>query len=115
MKVDHDAVKKDVFTHFGMPLVDDDCFLCSFTHIFGGGYAAGYYGYKWSEVMSADAFGAFEEAGLGNDVALESVGRKLRETLYALGGSKSAYEVFMDFRGRRPTVEALLRQQGLTV
>ncbi len=115
VKVDHDAVKKDVFTHFGMPLVDDDCFLCSFTHIFGGGYAAGYYGYKWSEVMSADAFGAFEEAGLGNDDALESVGRKLRETLYALGGSKSAYEVFMDFRGRRPTVEALLRQQGLTV
>ena len=112
-KVDHDNVKKDVFTHFGMPLVDGDSFLCSFTHIFGGGYAAGYYGYQWSEVMSADVFGAFEEAGLENDDGLMAVGRRLRETLYALGGSKSAYEVFMDFRGRRPTTRALLRQQGL--
>ena len=112
-KVDHNEVKKEVFMHFAMPLVEDDCFLCSFTHIFGGGYAAGYYGYKWSEVMSADAFGAFEEAGLENDDALKAVGRKLRETLYALGGSKSAYEVFMEFRGRKPTAEALLRQQGL--
>ena len=111
-EVDHDAVKRDVFTHFGMPLTDDDRFLCSFTHIFGGGYAAGYYSYKWSEIMSADAYGAFEEAGLDNDEALQAVGRRLRETIYGLGGSKSAYDVFIEFRGRRSEVEPLLRQQG---
>ena len=111
-EVDPDAVKRSVFTHFGMPLTDDDRFLCSFTHIFGGGYAAGYYSYKWSEIMSADAYGAFEEAGLDNDEALQAVGRRLRETIYGLGGSKSAYDVFIEFRGRRSEVEPLLRQQG---
>jgi oligopeptidase A len=112
-EVDHDAVKRSVFTHFGMPLTDDDRFLCSFTHIFGGGYAAGYYSYKWSEIMSADAYGAFEEAGLDNDEAVQAVGRRLRETIYGLGGSKSAYDVFIEFRGRKSDVKALLRQQGL--
>ena len=112
-KVQHNEVKKSVFAHFGMPIVEEDAFLCAFTHIFGGGYAAGYYGYKWSEVMSADAFGAFEDVGLKNDEAVKTVGMKLRETLYALGGSKSAYDVFVLFRGRKPTAQALLRQQGL--
>lgn len=112
-EVDHDAVKRSVFAHFGMPLVDDDLFLCSFTHIFAGGYSAGYYGYKWSEVMSADAYGAFEEAGLDDDEAVAATGRRLRETLYGLGGSRSAYDVFVEFRGRKPTVDAILRQQGL--
>jgi oligopeptidase A len=96
-----------------MPLTEDDRFLCSFLHIFGGGYAAGYYSYKWSEIMSADAYGAFEEAGLDDDEAVKSVGQKLRETIYGLGGSKSAYEVFIKFRGRKSDVKALLRQQGL--
>ena len=112
-EVDHDAVKRGVFSHFGMPLTEDDRFLCSFLHIFGGGYAAGYYSYKWSEIMSADAYGAFEEAGLDDDEAVKSVGHKLRETIYGLGGSKSAYEVFIQFRGRKSDVKALLRQQGL--
>lgn len=112
-EVDHDAVKRGVFSHFGMPLTEDDRFLCAFTHIFGGGYAAGYYSYKWSEIMSADAYGAFEEAGLDDDEAVKSVGQKLRETIYGLGGSKSAYEVFIQFRGRKSDVKALLRQQGL--
>lgn len=112
-EVDHDAVKRGVFSHFGMPLTEDDRFLCSFLHIFGGGYAAGYYSYKWSEIMSADAYGAFEEAGLDDDEAVKSVGQKLRETIYGLGGSKSAYEVFIQFRGRKSDVKALLRQQGL--
>ncbi len=113
-KVESNEVKKQVFSHFGMPMIEDDKFLCAFTHIFSGGYSAGYYSYKWSEVMSADAFGAFEDDGLNDDAAVQKNGRRLRETLYGLGGSKSAYDVFVDFRGRKPTAEALLRQQGLT-
>ena len=106
-------MKTEVFTHFGLPTIPEDRFLCSFTHIFAGGYAAGYYGYKWAEVMSADCFGAFEEAGLSDDTAMRRLGTKYRETVLALGGSKSALEVFRQFRGRDPEISALLRQQDL--
>ena len=105
--------KREIFAHFGLPVIEEDRFLCSFTHIFAGGYAAGYYGYKWAEVMSADCFGAFEEAGLGDDAATRRMGSKYRETVLALGGSKSALEVFREFRGRDPEIAALLRQQDL--
>ena len=108
-----DETKKTIFAHFGLPMIAEDRFLCAFTHIFAGGYAAGYYGYKWAEVMSADCFGAFEEAGLGDDAAMRRLGTKYRETVLALGGSKSALEVFREFRGRDPEIEALLRQQDL--
>ena len=111
--VDPNAVKNEVFKHFGLEVLPDDLFLNAFSHIFAGGYAAGYYGYKWSEVMSADCYGAFEEAGLANDAAVQAVGKAYRETLLALGGSESAYEVFQRFRGRKPSTQALLRQQGL--
>ncbi|MGN0854583.1 MAG: M3 family metallopeptidase [Kiritimatiellia bacterium] len=110
---DANAVKNRVFDHFGMPRLEDDLFLNAFTHIFAGGYSAGYYGYKWAEVMSADCFGAFEEAGLADDAAVRRTGRAYRETILGLGGSLSAYDVFVKFRGRKPTTEALLRQQGL--
>ena len=110
---DANAVKERMFRHYGMPFLPEDRFLNAFTHIFGGGYAAGYYGYKWSEVMSADCYGAFEEAGLGDDAAITRLGRAYRETVLGLGGSVSAYEVFRRFRGRAPTSAALLRQQGL--
>ena len=93
--------------------VPEDRFLNAFTHIFAGGYAAGYYGYKWSEVMSADVFGAFEEAGLDDEEAVRRVGRRYRETFLALGGSVDPMEVFRRFRGRAPSPEALLRQTGL--
>jgi len=106
-------VKEEVFRHFGLPTLPEDRFLCSFTHVFAGGYAAGYYGYKWAEVMSADCYGAFEEAGLADDAAVKRVGRAFRETVLALGGSASALEVFRRFRGRDPEIGALLRQQGL--
>ena len=106
-------VKERVFAHFGVPTVEGDRFLCSFTHIFAGGYAAGYYGYKWAEVMSADCYGAFEEAGLADDAAVRRVGAAYRETVLALGGSKSAIDVFRAFRGRDPEIAALLRQRGL--
>lgn len=108
-----DALKEEVFKHFGMMLIPEDIFLNAFTHIFAGGYAAGYYGYKWSEVMSADCYGAFEDAGLEDDAAVAATGRRYRETVLALGGSKSAFDVFREFRCRAPTTDALLRQQGL--
>jgi len=110
---DANQVKHAVFTHFGIPMVEGDTFLNAFTHIFSGGYSAGYYGYKWSEVMSADLFGAFEEAGLSDDAAMARLGGRYRETVLGMGGSKSALEVFRDFRGREPEITALLRQQGL--
>ena len=105
--------KTEVFAHFGLPTLPEDRFLNAFTHIFAGGYAAGYYGYKWAEVMSADCYGAFEEADLANDAAVRQVGARYRETILALGGSKSALDVFRDFRGRDPEIDALLRQQDL--
>ena len=106
-------IKTEVFAHFGVPMVPEDRFLCSFSHVFAGGYAAGYYGYKWAEVMSADCYGAFEEAGLDDDAAVKRVGREYRETILALGGSESAYDIFLRFRKRAPTIDAILRQQGL--
>jgi oligopeptidase A len=91
----------------------EDRFLCSFGHIFAGGYAAGYYSYKWAEVLSADAFAAFEEAGLEDAAAQVETGRRFRETVLALGGSRDPMQVFKDFRGRAPSAEALLRHSGL--
>ncbi|MDG2335686.1 MAG: M3 family metallopeptidase [Myxococcota bacterium] len=96
-----------------LPLLPEDRFLCSFGHIFGGGYAAGYYSYKWAEVLSADAFGAFEEAGLEDPQAVKAMGRRFRETVLARGGSQPPMEVFQAFRGREPKVDALLRHSGL--
>ena len=96
-----------------LPLLPEDRFLCGFSHLFGGGYAAGYYGYKWSEVLSADAFAAFEEAGLHNANALQATGRRYRDTILACGGGTHPMEVFQAFRGRPPTVDALLRHAGL--
>ena len=110
---DPNGVKSAVFAHFSLSSVPEDRFLNAFTHIFAGGYAAGYYGYKWAEVMSADCYGAFEEAGLENDEAMADIGRRYRESVLALGGSKSALDVFRVFRGRDPEIAALLRQQGL--
>ncbi len=97
-----------------LPLLPEDRFLCSFQHIFSGGYAAGYYSYKWAEILSADAFAAFEEAGLDNDAAVAAIGRKFRDTVLALGGGKHPLDVFRAFRGREPSVDPLLRQSGLT-
>jgi oligopeptidase A len=91
----------------------EDRFLCSFGHIFAGGYAAGYYSYKWAEVLSADAFGAFEEAGLDDVEAVRGAGRRFRSTVLALGGSEHPMQVFERFRGRKPDTRALLRHSGL--
>lgn len=96
-----------------MKPLPEDRFLCSFTHIFAGGYSAGYYSYKWSEVLSADAFSAFEEAGLTNTLATQETGKRYRQTILALGGSQHPLEVFKSFRGREPNTQALLRHSGL--
>jgi len=95
-----------------MPL-EEDRFLCSFSHIFAGGYAAGYYSYKWAEVMSADAFGAFEDVGLDNEESVRNVGKKFRETVLSLGGGVAPSAVFKEFRGRDPNPDALMRHNGL--
>lgn len=100
------------YSPYNMPL-DEDRFLCAFSHIFAGGYSAGYYSYKWAEVMSADAFGAFEDVGLDNDEEVIKVGRKFRDTVLSLGGAVPPTDVFRDFRGRDPSPEALLRHNGL--
>jgi oligopeptidase A len=81
-----------------------------FMHIFAGGYSAGYYSYKWAEVLSADAFGAFEEAGVLNP----DVGERFRREVLARGGSRPALESFVAFRGREPQIDALLRHNGMT-
>ncbi len=96
-----------------LPPLPEDRFLCSFSHIFAGSYAAGYYSYKWAEVFSADAFSAFEEAGLEEQQSLSQVGRRFRDTILALGGSRHPAEVFQLFRGRKATTDALLRHAGL--
>ena len=84
-------------------------FANSFSHIFGGGYAAGYYSYKWAEVLSADAYSMFEENGVLN----ASVGNRFREEILAAGGSRPALESFVAFRGREPNIDALLRHNGM--
>lgn len=96
-----------------IPPLPDDRFLCSFGHIFAGGYSAGYYSYKWAEVMSADAFAAFEEAGLDNEEAVRETGRRFRDTVLAQGGGTHPSEVYKEFRGREPSPTALLRHSGL--
>jgi oligopeptidase A len=109
---------KDVRERIGakttiMKPLPEDAFLCSFGHIFAGGYAAGYYSYKWAEVLSADAFAAFEEAGLEDETAIAKIGKRFRDTVLSLGGSLHPMEIFKAFRGREPKTEALLRHNGL--
>jgi oligopeptidase A len=82
----------------------------NFGHIFAGGYAAGYYSYKWAEVLAADAFAAFEECGVFD----RGVAQRFLDTILSQGGSRKALDAFVEFRGRPPDVNALLRQQGLT-
>jgi oligopeptidase A len=84
----------------------------SFSHIFGGGYAAGYYSYKWAEVLSADAYSVFEENAAG-DVVDPHAGARFRDEILAVGGSRPALESFIAFRGREPKIDALLRHNGM--
>jgi oligopeptidase A len=83
----------------------------SFSHIFAGGYAAGYYSYKWAEVLSADAYSLFEEQGVLNP----EVGERFWREILSVGGSRPALESFVAFRGREPSIEALLKHSGMAV
>ncbi len=85
----------------------------SFSHIFAGGYAAGYYSYKWAEVLSADCYAAFEEAASQNQQALQAIGKKYLTEILQVGGSRPAIESFTAFRCRAPQIDALLRHQGM--
>ena len=85
----------------------------TFSHIFAGGYAAGYYSYKWAEVLSADAYAAFEESALASGDPSPATGKKYLQSILEAGGSRPAMESFKAFRGREPTLDALLRHQGM--
>jgi oligopeptidase A len=85
----------------------------TFSHIFAGGYAAGYYSYKWAEVLSADAYAAFEETTRPDGTPDPATGRRYREAILEAGGSRPAMESFKAFRGREPSLDALLRHQGM--
>jgi oligopeptidase A len=102
------AVRQEVAV---VPRAAYDRFMQAFSHIFAGGYAAGYYSYKWAEVLSADAYSLFEEQGVLSPAA----GARFRDEVLARGGSRPALESFVAFRGRPPQLEALLRHNGMTV
>jgi oligopeptidase A len=109
-------IEADVHARFGV--LEPPAFnraLNTFSHIFDGGYAAGYYSYMWAEVLSADAWSAFEEVAGGAAGVLDvETGRRLRQAVFETGGSRSTMESFRAFRGREPRIDALLRHQGLT-
>lgn len=100
-------------TMMPFPPSPEDRQINSFSHIFAGGYPAGYYSYLWADVMSADGFMAFEEAGTGNEAEVQRLGRKFRDTFLSLGGSVPPAEVFRQFRGRDPKVENVIKFNNL--
>ena len=97
----------------GTTILDEDRFLCSFSHIFAGGYSSGYYSYKWAEIMSADAFSAFEEIDLENMDEVQKLGLLFRDTVLSKGGGTEPLSVFKEFRGREPKVDALLKHNKI--
>jgi len=102
-----DDVRRQVAVY---PVPAYNRFPNQFSHIFAGGYGAGYYSYKWAEVLSSDAYGAFEEGGVLNP----EIGARFRREVLASGGSRPALESFVAFRGRKPQIDALLRHNGMT-
>ncbi|MEQ9463973.1 MAG: oligopeptidase A [Haliea sp.] len=101
-----DEVRQEVAV---LPAIPENRFQNGFSHIFGGGYAAGYYSYKWAEVLSADAFARFEEEGIFNP----HTGLEFRRHILEAGGSRDAMSLFVSFRGREPDIEPLLRHSGI--
>ena len=101
-------VRKDISV---VPHAAYNRFPMSFSHIFSGGYAAGYYSYKWAEVLAADAFSAFEESGIFNT----DTAKRFRAEILEIGGSRDIMQAFVAFRGRKPKLDALLRQSGIGI
>ena len=94
-----DEIRREIANHTTViSPIPEDQFLCSFSHIFAGGYSAGYYSYKWAEVLSADAFSMFEEANLENSEDLKLIGNKFKNTILSLGGSLPPLDIFKLFR-----------------
>jgi peptidyl-dipeptidase Dcp len=109
--LDIDAFERETLARIGMPReIVMRHRPAHFQHIFGGGYASAYYSYMWSEVLDADAFAAFEEAG---DIFDGATARKLHDDVYAAGGSRDPTELYLAFRGRLPSAEGLLKRRGL--
>jgi oligopeptidase A len=101
-----DEVRREVSV---IDVPDWNRFQHSFSHIFAGGYAAGYYSYKWAEVLSADAFSKFEENGIFD----RNTGRQFLHAILEQGGARDPMELFVEFRGRKPSIEPLLRHSGI--
>jgi peptidyl-dipeptidase Dcp len=93
-----------------MPSVEGAAFSTSFSHIFSGGYSAGYYSYKWAEVLEADAFSRFKEEGIFNT----DVANSFRKNILSAGGAQDEAEIYRNFRGHDPQPEALMKKLGLT-
>jgi peptidyl-dipeptidase Dcp len=91
-----------------LPPAEGACMSVSFAHLFAGGYAAGYYGYKWAEVLDADAFSMFREKGIFNRETAQS----FRRTILEKGGSMEPDELFREFRGREPSIDPLIERSG---
>lgn len=104
------TILNEVRQHFAVyPSPDFNRFQHAFTHIFGGSYAAGYYSYKWAEVMASDAFSLFDEKGIFD----KFTSMKFKETFLESGGAKDPLDLFIEFRGRKPSVDALLKYSGI--
>jgi peptidyl-dipeptidase Dcp len=104
------AKEREIFDPLDvLPVVPEACMSPSFNHIFAGGYAAGYYGYKWAEMLEADAFSMFQEEGVMN----KDTAKRYLECILSKGGSVPAMDMFKNFRGREPEIEALLKRDGL--
>jgi len=96
-----------------LPYLPNDFGLCTFQHIFAGGYACGYYSYKWAEVLSADAFQVFLDRGVDDKAKVQATGETFRKTILSLGGALHPAEVFRRFKGADPDPDSLLKQQEL--
>ena len=92
-----------------LPDCPEACMAVTFGHIMSGGYAAGYYSYKWAEVLDADAFGKFQETGIFNT----ETARSFRSNILSQGGTRQPMDLYVNFRGRKPTIDALLRRDGI--
>lgn len=104
------AIEKEAFQPTQLlPDVDENCTSTSFSHIFQGGYSAGYYSYKWAEVLDADAFAYFKEKGIFNT----EIANLFKENILTKGGTEDPMELYLKFRGKKPSIEALLRRAGL--
>ena len=92
-----------------LPDCPEACMAVTFGHIMSGGYAAGYYSYKWAEELDADAFGKFQETGIFNT----ETARSFRSNILSQGGTRQPMDLYVNFRGRKPTIDALLRRDGI--